>query len=325
VTAVVPSLYCDRIEEMEIRTAKANLGRPAAGTAVPPDRGAYLRRKSSQRLRKRQVVSRRVIRTLQWTLRLAAAMAALAVLVTGYRYTASSARFDVRNVICQGCAQMRPAQIEEIVRRDFPRSILQIDLEKLRGRLEKERWIRGVQIRRVLPGSLVIYVDERKPAAVVELNGELMLADRDGILLDHYTEDYGKLDIPVFAGFLGQSAGEYARNQEPNSLRVALGMRLLEELGQGSEDYLRRISEVDLADTRNVRILMVDDTAEVFLGDRNFLERFRAFVANMPQYEELKAQYSEIASVDLRYDGKIIYRPRNVSDTPVEAERPKQP
>lgn len=310
---------------MEIRTAKTNLGRPTAGRAVPPERGAYLRRKSSQGLRKRQVISRRLIRSLQWALRLAAAVAALAVLMTGYRYTVTSTRFEVRHVICEGCAQVPPALIEDIVQRDFPRGILQIDLKKLRDRLEKERWIHSVQIRRVLPGSLVIYVEERKPAAVVEINGELMLADRNGILLDQYTEAYGKLDVPVFAGFLGESSAEYDRNQEQNSLRVALGMRLLEELGQGSGDYLRRISEVDLADTRNVRILLVDDTAEVFLGDRNFLERFRAFVANMPQYEELKAQYSEIASVDLRYDGKIIYRPRNDPTSLVEGGPSKRP
>jgi hypothetical protein len=66
---------------------------------------------------------------------------------------------------------------------------------------------------------------------------------------------------------------------------------------------------VDLSDRANVRILLVDDTAEIALGNRDFLTRFRMFVANVAQYHELKEQY-EIVSIDLRYDGQIVYRPR---------------
>ena len=60
-------------------------------------------------------------------------------------------------------------------------------------------------------------------------------------------------------------------------------------------------------------MLLVDDTAEVLLGDRDFLKRFRTLMSNLNQYRELKSQYSEIASVDLRFDGQIIYRPKRAA------------
>ncbi|MBM3792387.1 MAG: cell division protein FtsQ, partial [Acidobacteria bacterium] len=87
----------------------------------------------------------------------------------------------------------------------------------------------------------------------------------------------------------------------------------------GSSDYTRRISELDLSDAANVRVLLVDDTTEVHLGDRDFRKRFGLFMANLPQYRELEAEYSDISSVDLRYEGKIIYRPRNLAEASMEA------
>ena len=55
------------------------------------------------------------------------------------------------------------------------------------------------------------------------------------------------------------------------------------------------------------------------MGDADFLKRFRTLMSNMSQYQELKAQYNEIASIDLRFDGQIIYRPTKSSDVNVKA------
>jgi cell division septal protein FtsQ len=310
---------------MDIKTAPRRRDSSEASESVPPDRGAYLRRKSSQKLRKRQLASRKIMGILKPAGRIALAVAAIAAVVAGYWNVSSSARFELRMVTCEGCVYVEPAHIEEIIRRECPRNILQIDLARLCERLEKERWIRKVEIRRVLPGSLIIYVEERRPAVIAELNGELILTDPEGMLLDRYADRYGRMDVPVFSGLLGDNLGDYRHYQEENASRIALGLSVLAELSSGAPDVARQISEIDLSDTGNVRVMMVDDTAEIFLGDRDFLKRFQVFMANMPQYQELKAEYSEIASVDLRYDGKIIYRPRNLPETPGEALRAKQP
>jgi cell division septal protein FtsQ len=304
---------------MEIRTADSSRRAQAAAADGPPDRGAYLRRKTSQKLRTRQLAGRRMIGALKMTVRLAAVAAAAAALMAAYWYASSSGRFALRSVTCEGCAHVQPGQLESVIRREFADNILQIDLERLHERLEKEIWIKEVEIRRVLPGTLVLYVLERVPAVIAELNGDLVLTDREGVLLDQYAARYGKLDAPVFSGLLGENAADYRNFAAENAARISLGLRVLTELESGSPDYTGRISEIDLSDTTNVRVLLVDDTAEVLLGDRDFLKRFRTFQANMPQFQELKDEYSEIATVDLRYDGKIIYRPRNLAAAPVEA------
>jgi hypothetical protein len=145
------------------------------------------------------------------------------------------------------------------------------------------------------------------------------------VLLDAYDPKYGKLDIPVFRGLMGESVEKYRLHQEENSRRIRLGWQLLTELEGSSPNFTRMISEVDLSDTTNVRVLLMDDTVEIFLGDKDFLKRFSTFMSNMDQYRELRSEYQDIATVDLRFEGRIIYRPRHISGQQTEYVRDIQP
>jgi hypothetical protein len=222
----------------------------------------------------------------------------------------SSTHFETGAVTFMGCNRSSPAQLETIVRREFPGSTLWIDLHAVCDRLEREAWIRQADARRVLPSDLVIRIVEREPGAILELHGDLWLADAEGVLLDRYDSRYGKLDMPVFTGFGGKSPEDYRDRGAENAARVQRGLQVLSELGSGSPDFARSISELNLSEPANVKLLLVNDTAEIMLGDRDFLRRFRTLMSNLKQYEELKSQYEEIASVDLRFEGQIVYRPR---------------
>jgi len=230
----------------------------------------------------------------------------LAVLI----YAFTSEKFSLLTVTFKDCRHINTRQLEDIIRREFPSHILQIDLTQLRSRLEQETWCRRAEIRRVLPSGLVIYIQERVPSVILEINGELMIADEDGVLLDRYDPRYGRLDVPVFKGFSGNNVDGYRQNQDENALRVQMGSRMLQDLESGSPAFTRGISEVDLSDKENVRLTLVDDTAEIYLGDRDFLKRFRKLMENLGRYRELKAQGYDIATIELRFDGQIIYRPR---------------
>jgi cell division protein FtsQ len=257
--------------------------------------------------------------------RVAAVVFAVVVTAVVFYDAISSGGFSLKRVTIIGGEHADAAGLESIVRRDFPANVLKIDLHQVGDRLEREAWVEQADVRRVLPSDLVIRIRERVATVILELNGELMLADRTGILLDRFDPKYGKLDLPVFKGMTGDDPAGYRAHQRENSARVVLGQRMLEELESGSPAFVSNISEVDLSDPADVKLLLVDDTAEILLGDRDFLRRFRTLMANLAQYRELQAQYQEIASVDLRYEGQIIYRPRATpGDQVVEAPESRQ-
>ena len=270
----------------------------------------YLRRKNVQQVRKSQSAGRTLLRAGKLAGKLCVGAMVLAFLVSVFIYAFTSDKFSLRTVTFKDCRNVNTRQLEDIIRKEFPSHLMQIDLKQLRSRLEQETWCRRAEIRRVLPSELVIYVQERVPSVILEINGELMIADEDGILLDKYDPRYGKLDVPVFKGFSGNDAEGYRQNQDENAERIQMGLRMLADLESGSTAFTRGISEVDLSDKDNVRITLVDDTAEIHLGDRDFLKRFRKLMDNLGRYRELKAQGYEIATIELRFDGQIIYRPR---------------
>jgi cell division protein FtsQ len=308
---------------MEIRTTNKPRETEATENVPPPDRARYLRRQAPQKLRRTYRLSRVLVTGSKITARVAVVLGIAGVLGATVYYTFTSSRFNVDSVRARGNHHVDPSEIERIVRTSFPSNLLRIDLAQLRDRIEQLTWARRAEVRRVLPAELIVEIEERRPAVILEIRGDLMIADSDGILLDRYDEKYGKIDMPVFRGLLGDSAEGYRRRKEENSERVRVGLRLLAELESGSENYARSISEIDVSDPQNLRVLLVDDTAEIEIGSRDFLKRFRGLMNSMRKYQELKEQYGEIASVDLRYDGQILYRPRkNEAERTQVAARP---
>jgi cell division septal protein FtsQ len=295
---------------MEIKTRKSPKEQEESDAPPAPDKSMYLRKKVTPQIRKSYLVSRLLIKGLKVLAQAAVCLAAIALLIWVGFYAYSSDRFTLQTISFYGCKHLDCRGLEAAIRRDFPKHILRIDLTQLRGRIEKEVWTRRAEIRRILPSELAIYVQERTPLVIMEVRNDLMLGDEDGILLDKYDPGYGKLDVPVFKGLLGDNPEGYRLYQEENSERVRLGLKMLAELESGSPEYTRSISEVDLSDKSNLRAMLVDDTAEISFGDRDFLKRFNKLMANMNQYRDLKTQYGEFASVDLRFEDQIAYRPR---------------
>jgi len=295
---------------MEIKTngitRETDFGEPPPSS----DRGRYLRRTAHQKLRRSYSGSRLLVAALKVAGRIGVLVLTAGFLVSVFLFAYTSDRFALRTVTFYGCNQLDPARLEQVIRQEFPPNILRIELSKLQHRLEQETWARRVEIRRMLPSDLAIYIQERTPSVILELHGELVLTDEEGILLDKYDSKYGKLDVPVFKGVLGDSAESYRMYQEENSDRVKAGLKMLAELDGGSRAFTRSISEVDLSEKNNLKVLLLDDTVEVYLGNKDFFKRFQALMSNLAQYRNLKSQYSDIASVDLRFDGQIIYRPR---------------
>lgn len=295
---------------MEIKTTAGRM-RETAGSRIvpPPDKGGRVRRKAENKLGKGQIAGRRLLSALKLLGKLGALFMVLILVLSFFLYAYSSDKFNLRSVELYGCRELDPEELEGIIRSEFPASVLRIDLRSLKDRLEKETWARRVEIRRILPSDLVIYVQERTPAAIVEIRDELMLVDRDGVLLCGYDPKYGKLDGPVFKGLSGEDAEGYRLHQEENAARIAQGLEMLAEIEAESPHDTMRISEVDLSDRKNLKVLMVDDIAEVHLGNQDYGSRFRTLMENMGQYRQLKDEYGDIGSIDLRFDDRIVWLP----------------
>jgi cell division protein FtsQ len=83
---------------------------------------------------------------------------------------------------------------------------------------------------------------------------------------------------------------------------------LVRELDSGGAHYSQELSEVDLSDPEDVKVLAADANGEVLvhLGSGNYLQRYKTYVTHVQQWRQ---QFEKLESVDLRYDGQIIVNP----------------
>lgn len=62
--------------------------------------------------------------------------------------------------------------------------ILSIDLIKLKKNIEEVSWVKSVIIRRKLPHNIYIYIEEKKPIAIMQQNGKLFLIDENLLIIN---------------------------------------------------------------------------------------------------------------------------------------------
>ena len=98
---------------------------------------------------------------------------------------------------------------------------------------------------------------------------------------------------------------------EPLSSR-ALRMKdyneLIRQLDSGGARYSQDISEVDLTDGDDVKVMTSDSAGGILvhLGNANYLQRYKIYMTHV---EAWRQQFDKLESVDLRYDGQIIVNP----------------
>jgi cell division protein FtsQ len=81
--------------------------------------------------------------------------------------------------------------------------------------------------------------------------------------------------------------------------------RLLAELDAHNQHLSEQISEIDLTDPEDARVLMPEQGADILahFGEDQFLARYQRYKAHIAEWRQ---QYPKLAAVDLRYDQQVV-------------------
>jgi cell division protein FtsQ len=96
---------------------------------------------------------------------------------------------------------------------------------------------------------------------------------------------------------------------------------LLGELDSNGQRLSEQISEIDLTDPEDARVLMPEQGADILahFGEDHFLERYQRYKAHIAEWRQ---QYPKLAAVDLRYEQQVVLEMTPGSNAaPVEAPR----
>ncbi len=238
-----------------------------------------------------------------------AALTAFAILGAAglglYRYGERSWRFRIDSsdqIEVTGAEHVAHAQIMEVMGGDIGRNIFFVPLAQRKRQLEQIPWVESASVMRFVPNRLRIEIHERQPVAYARIGSHISLIDAGGTQMELAPGGKRKYSFAVIAGM---NAGE------PLSTRAARMKNyneLVRELDAGGAHYSQDLSEVDLTDTEDVKVLTGDSNGEVLvhLGSGNYLQRYKIYLTHVQQWRQ---QFDKLESVDLRYEGQIIVNP----------------
>ncbi|WP_066762634.1 cell division protein FtsQ/DivIB [Sphingobium sp. CCH11-B1] len=127
---------------------------------------------------------------------------------------AARAGFEVDKVEVRGVERMDELPVYNIALGQVDRSMLSLDLPKVREEMLKLGWVKDARISRRLPDTLVVDIVERDPVAVWQHEGQLHLIDVNGVVLQAVSTS-AMPDLPLVVG--------------PNANRQTAGLNKLME------------------------------------------------------------------------------------------------
>jgi cell division protein FtsQ len=269
------------------------------------DESPFLRAQKRVSARRGSLPKKTWIR-LSWIAATLVALAILAVMGDGlYRYGKHSWRFRINSsdqIEVLGAQHVPHSQIMEVMGGDIGRNIFFVSLAQRKQQLEQIPWVDSASVMRFVPNRLRVEIHERVPVAFARIGSHVSLIDAGGTLMDLPLGGKYKYSFPVIAGM---NAGE------PRSTRAARMKNyneLVRELDWDGARYSQELSEVDLSDRDDVKVVAAGSNGDVIvhLGSGNYLPRYRTYVTHVQQWRQ---QFSKLESVDLRYDGQIIVNP----------------
>ena len=222
-----------------------------------------------------------------------------------YHYGEHSWRFRIDSsddIEIAGLQNVTRYQIMEVMGGDIGRNIFFVPLTARKQTLEKIPWVESASVMRFVPNRLQIEIHERTPVAFARVGSKILLIDSVGTLMDLPTAGKKKYSFPVI---LGMNPGEPLSTRTP---RMKIYNDVISQLNGGGARYSQDLSEVDLSDPEDVKVLASDPQGEVLvhLGSSNYLERYKIYVSHVREWRQ---QFDKLESVDLRYDRQIVVNP----------------
>lgn len=269
------------------------------GTPVlEPDR-RYWRRRVNRHVRN----ARRTRRFGRLAVIAAANLAVGAMLVatgaSAIRHLTESPEFAVRNLDVRGCERTTPAALRAALSGFVGRNVFSIDLDDVARDAAGDPWVERAAVKRVLPDTLRVEIEERSPAANAMIGGLAHVVDGEGFVLGPAGPGMA-YDLPVLTGL-------DPRQGKVLAAAIERGTTALAGLRDGFPEFAAGISEIDLSRDDRLVVATVDPGPRLALDperpDRNLRDWLRL-------RDELTRRAGEIDTVDLRWDRRITLMPR---------------
>ena len=209
-------------------------------------------------------------------------------------WAATTPYLEISRIEISGTERVSAAWVGEALAGLEGRHLLRVGFDEVRPRLANHGWIRDVALRKELPDCLHVLIEERRPAAILRLRGELWFVERDATVIARYDprledETLVVLDAPVGSRF-----------ELVPALDLAAEWRRLDPPWSGP------IVEIEIVSEEDFRVHTAGLDFPVLVSPGRLASGLDRLSWLLP---ELDRRYPAIASVDIRYSRQIVFQP----------------
>lgn len=220
----------------------------------------------------------------------------------------------VKNVMVSGHNQVPRAEVLDYLKLAPHATLLSVNPRQLAMRLEAHPWIKRVDVKRVLPNALHVYIVERQAAAVLRSSTMTLLLDEEGHPLSVLSEST-EPGLPILVGL--------------NAKRLMSGERELIKVAQRGVEVAGMLArtfdgrpEVDVSNGENivayVQGLRLQFGGSSFEEKWDLYRKLESHVTGNPNHPNTLNNLNHLnqgradgrSDIDLRYPGKVIVRER---------------
>ena len=194
----------------------------------------------------------------------------------------------VTDVVIQGRANTPEPLLRAAIGVNKGDPILGFSVEMARQRIESLSWVDQATVERRLPGTVVVYLKERRPFAIWQNQGRFVLIDRNGQLVaNQNVAEFRHLPLVVGAG------------------APAAAATLIDALTDRPELQKRVVAAVRVGERRwNLRL---NNGADVMLPEGHEVEALQRLMELQQQHALLDRP---LIAIDMRLGDRLVLRPR---------------
>jgi len=222
-----------------------------------------------------------------------------------YRVSIGAAQahvLKVDRIVVRGNERLSKGEVLAVLNGLRGESLVWTDLDAWRRKLLASPWVGDAALRRSLPSTVEVVISERQPVGIGRINSDMYLVDDRGVIIDQYGPQYTDLDLPIVDGL---SASPNDSPTMTDEIRAELAARLIAAI-KAKPAIARRLSQIDVSDAHNAKIILSGDPAVIQLGDDQFLPRLESY---LQLAAALRERVAEIDYVDVRFEDRIYVRP----------------
>ena len=200
--------------------------------------------------------------------------------------------FPIKNVVFYGNKHLTDDELRALAGIYGNENIITVSRKKVTQMLLKSPWIKSVSVRKELPDTLSVLIEEVTPFALLDMKGRLFIINDKGDLLEELKGD----SIPFLPVI---TANPYNRDE---GFSEALSLaRSMNDLGFSSE---RNQIEIIVSRPQELTILIDGTVVKVGSGDYSKkLERLLELEG------EIKKRNIPVDFIDLRFENRVIVKP----------------